>query len=74
MSVMNVAGQNKFISHYTMEEFICNECFHNSYGNCNEGCADYMDTDYCDKFVENEDIGPLEEDLGEDYLDDGISK
>ena len=57
-----------------MKEIICNECFHDSNGTCNESCADYMDTDSCDKFVENEYIGPFEDDLGDDYLEDGISK
>lgn len=46
---------------------ICKKCYNNSYGNCYEGKPRYMkvyDEDDCNAFLENEDCGPLDEDLG----------
>lgn len=46
---------------------ICKKCYNNSYGNCYEGKPQYMkvyDQDDCNAFLENEDCGPLDEDLG----------
>lgn len=56
-----------------MGEIFCQICFHNCFGNCNENSENYMVADSCDKFLENEDIGPLVGDLGDDYFGDGIS-
>lgn len=56
-----------------MKDIICHDCYHNNNGNCYESCSNYMNTDPCDKYLENEDIGPVEEDLGEDFLNNGIS-
>ena len=55
-----------------MTRILCEICFLNSLGNCNNGCEHYMHTEECEAFVEIEDVGPLEEDLGNDYLDDGV--
>ena len=46
---------------------ICKICYNNSYGNCYEGKPQYMKVyseDDCNTFLENEDCGALDEDLG----------
>lgn len=55
-----------------MAKVICEICFLNSFGNCYNGCEHYMHTEECVDFVEIEDAGPIEEDLGDDYLENGV--
>ena len=46
---------------------ICKKCYNNSFGNCYEGKSQYMKVyseDDCNSFLENEDCGALDEDLG----------
>lgn len=41
----------------------CKECVFNNYGNCDNDSDMYMESGYCDEFVEDEDAGALDEDL-----------
>ena len=41
----------------------CKECVFNNYGNCDNDSNMYMESGYCDEFVEDEDAGALDEDL-----------
>ena len=46
---------------------LCKRCYNINYGNCYEDKPQYMkvyDEDDCDAFLENEDCGALDEDLG----------
>lgn len=46
---------------------LCEKCYNNNYRNCYEGKPQYMkvyNEDDCNAFLENEDCGPLDEDLG----------
>lgn len=48
----------------------CKECVFNNYGSCDHESDKYMESDYCDDFIEDEDCGVLDEDLyneDEDY-------
>ena len=48
---------------------LCEKCYNNNYGNCYESKKQYLhvfDEEDCDKYIEDEDCGPLDEDMGYD--------